>query len=619
MPITMIGHSGPVENISTTQSSTTLSEPAGVQQGDLLIAWFSHRTTVGYAAPAGWTKLLDASAGNNSVTTSTSIASGELFYTFRGASAPTYVFSQEGAGGTGYISQGRVVAYRGVDQVTPFMSSVITTLAANATVVASGATLSGSVGDLAVLFIAGADNVTLASWQVNATTVLPLIEVADTGTNSGADTANAFASGQLAATISNVSAQATASLSARHVIAAVILNGTAASSTNTLTDDFSDNSRDTAKWDTGNPFNLAAGPAPVEANGRLEITPATNVVGYNGYMAVNEFNLIGSSVFAKLSQGTNNVVGVETSFGVTAGTNVYYELLLSGGQLHPGYATGGSSTTVGAAINYDAPTHTWFRIRESGGTIFWDTAPSTASDPPIEADWVNQRSVTIQFSPAAVRPYMMAGEYQAATGGGTAIFECFNTSTTAVSITGTLSASLTAPAMVASGSEIFSGSLSSATPNAALSMSGAEVFSGQLASVASGTVMAASGGELFSGVLSTLLAEPVLSMPMDQKMAGALSSSLGDPSMSMAGSQIFQGVLFSTSPDAAMSASGSQGVSGSLSSGIVSPAISASGIVANPVTGVLTAELFADIAMYGENSAAQSLGSLIEFSRKGRR
>jgi hypothetical protein len=48
-----------------------------------------------------------------------------------------------------------------------------------------------------------------------------------------------------------------------------------------------------------------------------------------------------------------------------------------------------------AVLTYDATAHAWWRIRESGGTVFFDTAPSTASNPPVSGDWVNRASVTI--------------------------------------------------------------------------------------------------------------------------------------------------------------------------------------------------------------------------------
>lgn len=44
-------------------------------------------------------------------------------------------------------------------------------------------------------------------------------------------------------------------------------------------------------------------------------------------------------------------------------------------------------------------THAWLRMYEFGGTFYWDTAPSSADNPPTEAQWVNRRSVATNTLP----------------------------------------------------------------------------------------------------------------------------------------------------------------------------------------------------------------------------
>jgi hypothetical protein len=51
------------------------------------------------------------------------------------------------------------------------------------------------------------------------------------------------------------------------------------------------------------------------------------------------------------------------------------------------------------STTYSATTHRWFRVRESGGLIYCDTASSSASDPPAGGDWTNRGSVS--YTPPA--------------------------------------------------------------------------------------------------------------------------------------------------------------------------------------------------------------------------
>ena len=97
IPITMVG--------STSTSITTVTVPAGVQNGDLLLAFYSYWSLATATAPSGWQVLHTATSTNSGVET--------VWYRFANNDAPgkTYAWS---FGGSGPYAAGGMLAYRGV-------------------------------------------------------------------------------------------------------------------------------------------------------------------------------------------------------------------------------------------------------------------------------------------------------------------------------------------------------------------------------------------------------------------------------------------------------------------------------------------------------------------------
>lgn len=101
-------------------NNITLSEPTGAQAGDLLVAVISYRSASGgsnFSAPAAdiWSSVAQVRT-DNTLTTSSAVASGAMFYGIRGAGSPSYAFTRS-AGAD--VAMGRVVAYRNVAQTSP--------------------------------------------------------------------------------------------------------------------------------------------------------------------------------------------------------------------------------------------------------------------------------------------------------------------------------------------------------------------------------------------------------------------------------------------------------------------------------------------------------------------
>lgn len=183
----------------------------------------------------------------------------------------------------------------------------------------------------------------------------------------------------------------------------------------TLTDNFNDNSVDTGKWPSN--FNFG-GNTLTEAGGEGRIALSGGSPGYSAYYTgANVYDLTGSyaalkavvvpsnstqaQAYIKLAlNGTNYI-----AFGKQAG-NIYFQRQLAGVD---------STTTLA----YNSTDHRWWRIRESGGNILWDTSPDGLT-------WTNRRSLAPGFAITSLTAEVGAGCWQVETAPGSFNFDDFN-------------------------------------------------------------------------------------------------------------------------------------------------------------------------------------------------
>lgn len=230
-------------------SPYTLSEPAGVVQGDLLVATIAYRSsdTVEFATPAGWTKI-NGVANANTLTTTAAVGSIGMWYCVRGASAPTYVFTKA-SGANAHL--GSVVAYRGQATSNLLIAANIQTLGATATNVSvAGMTNTSANGDLHIIAFAGGQE---AAWTflggnpagggpTNSGTTTDITAAPafwvyqkrlDVNTTSGADTSLAVADAIIIP--GTYAVNGTASLSALHAIMSVVIRAAPPTATEVVT------------------------------------------------------------------------------------------------------------------------------------------------------------------------------------------------------------------------------------------------------------------------------------------------------------------------------------------------------------------------------------------------
>jgi len=166
-----------------------------------------------------------------------------------------------------------------------------------------------------------------------------------------------------------------------------------------LTDDFDTPTVDTGRWP--NNYNTA-GALPSQPAGRARVPCGTGMAAYASAAA---YTLADSHVHVQAfpparGGATGDVYCQLLVLSSTAGTQIAFEINVATNLLlmavHVGYADEG-----GAAIPYDPVEHAWLRIREAGGTLYWETSSDgrewvvrhTAASPA----WVSDGDLRLQL------------------------------------------------------------------------------------------------------------------------------------------------------------------------------------------------------------------------------
>ena len=140
-----------------------------------------------------------------------------------------------------------------------------------------------------------------------------------------------------------------------------------------LSDDFNDNSLDTAKWDANNLFSgFTDTSVPLaEMNQRFEIGPLfTNVSGshYRGVRSVNTYNFTDAYAHVELVQTPSVVTTADAMFTIGKDVDNYYRLYVSAGNLIGQKKIATVKTTL-FTIPYEPGDHKFLRIRHSSGNV----------------------------------------------------------------------------------------------------------------------------------------------------------------------------------------------------------------------------------------------------------
>jgi len=171
----------------------------------------------------------------------------------------------------------------------------------------------------------------------------------------------------------------------------------------TLTDNFNDNSLDTAKWDVGAIANFNASVTGSETGQQYVITPMTSTAGTNrgGLTSDSTFDLTQGFVVFNLVQKAGANASVETRCGVYLDASNYLSFEVANTTItFRKRASGSDSDTT---TTYNSTNHKYLMIYHSGTAVVWATSPDGVV-------WTVQRGgVAPGFVVTALKVFLDAG------------------------------------------------------------------------------------------------------------------------------------------------------------------------------------------------------------------
>ncbi|MET9099938.1 LamG-like jellyroll fold domain-containing protein [Streptomyces antibioticus] len=173
-----------------------------------------------------------------------------------------------------------------------------------------------------------------------------------------------------------------------------------------LGDDFDDGRVNTSRWPTN-----TSGTGVETAEGRLRITVAPGAD--TNFTSARQWKLAASKLTAKLCavpalNGSSNCAASMWVTSTTSGTRIGWRYDASTGVISAQSQTGFADGTP-TNLTYNAIDHAWLRVRESGGTVYWETSDDGSY-------WVTRRTLA---TPAWVNSQTHAVDFPTTRTGGT--------------------------------------------------------------------------------------------------------------------------------------------------------------------------------------------------------
>ena len=150
----------------------------------------------------------------------------------------------------------------------------------------------------------------------------------------------------------------------------------------TLSDPFTQASVNGTLWGT-----YTAGSATLSfssAGGTVNYPSASTSATDGSVYSQSSYSLAYSSCYAQIRAVPSAATAADGILSIGPNSNNLLRWVIEGGTLFAQYFVAGATTTV-TSVTYSAVTHRWWRIRESGGTCYWDTSADGIT-------WTNQGS-----------------------------------------------------------------------------------------------------------------------------------------------------------------------------------------------------------------------------------
>jgi hypothetical protein len=170
-------------------------------------------------------------------------------------------------------------------------------------------------------------------------------------------------------------------------------------------------------WDnfTGGSATLSYGPSGVTVT-----FPASSTSSTDGDIStVSLYDLTSSAGYINVTQIASAATNADCSFTMTASSGNLVAWQTEAGTLYAQHIIGGVQTNL-FSVTFSSTTHAWWRIRESGGTSYWDTSTNGSN-------WTNRFSESNAITLNGLTVDIAGTCYKAETSPGEFTFLSFNT------------------------------------------------------------------------------------------------------------------------------------------------------------------------------------------------
>jgi hypothetical protein len=156
-----------------------------------------------------------------------------------------------------------------------------------------------------------------------------------------------------------------------------------------------------------------------QGGGLLVFTLAANAVKSGSYYSAASFDLTGSALLVQVPETANTATHAQTYINLDGPAQNQISMIEEDGSLFARITVDSTDQILGSFL-YDSTEHAWWRIRESGGTLYWETAPDGKT-------WVVQQQLTpLPFAITALDVEIGSETYQATASPGASHFAACN-------------------------------------------------------------------------------------------------------------------------------------------------------------------------------------------------
>ena len=278
----------------------------------------------------------------------------------------------------------------------------------------------------------------------------------------------------------------------------------------TLTDAFPGAAVNAALWSS---FGTAT-----VSGGTLTLTDVASSIAYAGIQSLARYDLTGSYLLVNLPSAGGQYATTQAVLQVYLDASNTASIMVSSGSLLAQTQTAGTFTTQGS-ITYSATSMAWLRIRESGGTLFFDYGPDGSG-------WTNLASVADPWAMTSLQAVVEEGQYGGADPQAASTWDNLNLPQAAGTGAAAAAGSVTAKATQISGAAAAGAGSVPAVPAtqivtaAAAGAGGTATVATQIAGAAAAGAVAASAKAVQAAVASAAAAGSVPAVPATQ-IAGA--------------------------------------------------------------------------------------------------